>query len=106
MKKAEQRTIVPALLTAHEAAKMLTIGESTLWKMVKDGELPVVRLRRNVRFDPEALKAWIAQHNTTIAPPLPGEAGLSEKSEFSGCDQDPSVPLSRSNLWPAGVHGT
>jgi excisionase family DNA binding protein len=50
----------PLLLTLAEAAKLLAIGERTLWRLTDDGEIPVVRVgRRGVRYDRRDLVAWI-----------------------------------------------
>jgi excisionase family DNA binding protein len=47
------------LLTTPQAARSLAISERTLWDLTKRGEIPVVRIGRSVRYDPEDLKAWI-----------------------------------------------
>jgi excisionase family DNA binding protein len=47
------------LLTAPEAAKALAISERTVWQLTKDGELPVVRLGRSVRYDRRDLLDYI-----------------------------------------------
>ncbi len=55
----ENQTIIPLLLTPREAAKALNICERTLYAVTKAGGLPAVRIGRCVRYDPDALKAWI-----------------------------------------------
>jgi excisionase family DNA binding protein len=47
------------LLTAAEAAKLLAIGARTLWRLTDNGEIPVVRIGRAVRYDRRDLLAWI-----------------------------------------------
>jgi excisionase family DNA binding protein len=47
------------LLTAPQAAKVLAISERALWQLGKDGELPVVRLGRAVRYDRRDLLDFI-----------------------------------------------
>jgi predicted DNA-binding transcriptional regulator AlpA len=52
------------LLTALEAAKLLSVSEKTLWNNTTPrGTVPCVRfpMSRTVRYDPEALRAWIAE---------------------------------------------
>jgi excisionase family DNA binding protein len=39
------------LLRPHEAADWLKISERTLWTLNQRGELPAVRIGRNVRYD-------------------------------------------------------
>ncbi len=58
----QQRTepkVEPMLLTARQAAKVLTISERTLFSLTKAGEITAVRFGRNVRYDPRDLDAWI-----------------------------------------------
>ncbi len=48
------------LLRADEAARVLGIGRSKVFEMLRAGELPVVRMGRSVRIPRQALSAWIA----------------------------------------------
>ena len=50
---------VQLLLTAREAAKALAISERTLWTLTNHGDVPVVRLGRSVRYDPDDLRAFV-----------------------------------------------
>jgi excisionase family DNA binding protein len=54
-------TIVePKLLwTRREAAAALSISERTLWTLTDEGQIPCVRIRRSVRYDPVAVRSWI-----------------------------------------------
>jgi excisionase family DNA binding protein len=49
----------PKLLTARDAAKALAVCEKTLWAITDRGEIPVVRIGRSVRYDPQDLSRWI-----------------------------------------------
>ncbi len=49
---------VPALLTVHEAAERLRISEPTLWRHVKAGRLPAVRVGGLVRLEVRAVDAF------------------------------------------------
>ena len=49
----------PKLLTARDAAKALAVCEKTLWALTDRGEIPVVRIGRSVRYDPQDLSRWI-----------------------------------------------
>lgn len=49
------------LLTVEEAARRLGIGRTLAWQLVRQGELPVVRLGRCVRVPYQALQEWIAR---------------------------------------------
>jgi len=52
------------LLTATEAARVLSVSPRTVWSMTASGELPVVRVRRAVRYSVDALREWIASNQT------------------------------------------
>lgn len=47
------------LLRPREAAEALAVSERTLWTLTASGEIPVVRLNRAVRYDPQDLAAFI-----------------------------------------------
>ena len=49
----------PRLVNSREAARLLAVSPRTLWAMQKSGELPVVRIRRSIRFGVKDLEAWI-----------------------------------------------
>jgi excisionase family DNA binding protein len=49
----------PLLLTAREAARLLSISPRTLWTLTNRGELPAVRIGRAIRYDPVDLRHWI-----------------------------------------------
>ena len=54
-------TIVPELLTTAQAAKLLGIGERTLWRHSRSGTAPApVTIGGTVRFQRTKLLAWIA----------------------------------------------
>ena len=49
-------------LTVAEAARMLRIGKPTLLRMVRQGEIPHIRLGpKTIRFDLAAINAWRKQ---------------------------------------------
>jgi len=56
-------TLPKLLLTAREAAALLSISERTLWGISQPrGSLPVVRISKAaVRYDRRALERWINQ---------------------------------------------
>ena len=56
----KQTENIPRLLMdAHDTARALSICERTLATMTKAGEVPHVRVRTRVLYDPRALSAWI-----------------------------------------------
>ena len=52
----------PLLLTARQAAQVLGISPRTLFSLTKNGDLPVVRFGRLVRYSPNDLRDWIESH--------------------------------------------
>ena len=55
------RALRGALLTVPEVSERLKISEARVRELGRLGLLPVVRLGRQVRIDPERLDAWIAE---------------------------------------------
>ena len=47
------------LLSAAGLADFLSVSVSTVRRMTRDGQLPVVRVRTAVRYDPEAVVRWL-----------------------------------------------
>ena len=50
---------IPGLLRSDEAARLLAISPRKLWTLADDGEIPVVRIGRSVRYDPADLQDYI-----------------------------------------------
>ena len=60
--------VVPLLVTAKEAAKMLAVSERTLWTLGDSGTLPRVPIGpRCYRYDVADLLAWIAARKAEAA---------------------------------------
>jgi excisionase family DNA binding protein len=59
------------LLTPRELAELLGVSIETVLRKVRAGVLPAIRLPggRNgrIRFRPEAIEAWLVEHETTSA---------------------------------------
>jgi len=49
----------PLLINAREAAKLLAISERTLWTLMRNQEVPVVRIGRAIRYPLADLIAWV-----------------------------------------------
>lgn len=50
------------LLRTEDVVRVLRIGRTKVVAMIGSGELPVVRIGRNVRVPRAALERWIAAH--------------------------------------------
>ena len=51
------------LLNVKEIAEFLGVSERTVWSWVYTGEIPYIRVRRTVRFDPERVVAALERQN-------------------------------------------
>jgi putative molybdopterin biosynthesis protein len=49
------------LLTPQEVADVLKLGKSTIYQMVKRGELPHILINHSVRIPANALTKWIEE---------------------------------------------
>lgn len=47
------------LMTISEGAEVLNVPVERAYSMAREGLIPVVRLGRQVRLDPDQLEAWI-----------------------------------------------
>jgi excisionase family DNA binding protein len=67
---------MPTLLTIKEICGLLRCSVPTVKRLLKRGELPVVRVGRRVLVRQEAVDAWIRAHETPAtvsAPPRAAE---------------------------------
>jgi len=49
------------ILTIEEAAKFLQLSKRTLYKLVREGELPGKKILNKWRFERESLKRWVGE---------------------------------------------
>jgi excisionase family DNA binding protein len=65
-------TSFPQLLKADQAADLLTVSTDQLYVLVRDHDLPCVRMgTRVMRFRPEALIAWVEEGGVQAHPKQP-----------------------------------
>ena len=50
------------LLTAKQAAAALALGRRKIWSLTASGELPCVRIGKAVRYVPDDLARFVADH--------------------------------------------
>lgn len=53
------------LLTAEEAADLLRLNRNTLYELVREGQVPALRLGRSLRFHRGRLLDFARRGNTT-----------------------------------------
>lgn len=58
----QNQALVPLLLKANDAAKMLAISPRKLWTLTNCGEIRCVRIGGAVRYDPADLRSFIEKH--------------------------------------------
>ncbi len=79
----EQRTevVAPKLaLTPTEAAEALSLSRTTVYELIRNGTLPVVRVGRRMLLPVRALDEWLAVRSAVMLPasasvPLPSPPG-------------------------------
>jgi excisionase family DNA binding protein len=60
----ERHGMADTLYTRRQAAERLTISVPTLDRLIRTGELPVVRIGRSVRLAESDLHAYLTRHHT------------------------------------------
>jgi excisionase family DNA binding protein len=50
------------LLTIGEAAELLGLSESTVYRLARENKIPVVRIGASVRVNRRQLEEWIEKH--------------------------------------------
>jgi excisionase family DNA binding protein len=62
MHKESQVVVVnPAIMTVKEVAEYLRMSEAKVYRLVKEGALPVVRIGKTWRFRKDLLDEWIKE---------------------------------------------
>ena len=59
-----QPTIAPLLLRVDEAARLLSLGRSTVYELLASGALPVVKIGTVRRIPLAGLQDWVARQTT------------------------------------------
>ncbi len=56
------------MMTIREVAEYLSVHEKTIYRLVKSGELPALRVGGQWRFEKKVLDAWIQNRTNTETP--------------------------------------
>jgi excisionase family DNA binding protein len=56
-----------SLLTLKEVADLLRLTPQTLYKMLKKGSIPAVRVGSQWRFEQEQIRQWIAARSSSLS---------------------------------------
>lgn len=57
---------MPTLMTTEQTAAFLQLAPWTVRRKARDGQIPVLRIGRQWRFDPDRLREWLAQGCPTV----------------------------------------
>ena len=60
-KSIEKKNVELTILTVHEVAEYLRMSEAKVYRLVKEGGLPVVRIGKTWRFRKDLLDNWLSQ---------------------------------------------
>jgi excisionase family DNA binding protein len=60
--KKNEATDIPEIMTVHDAAEYLNCAPVTVQRLVRRGDLPGLRLGRQLRFRRKDIDQWIATH--------------------------------------------
>lgn len=63
--------VLPRLLTAPELAAQLGLTLTRTYAMARKGLMPAVWLGRQLRFEPNAIREWLATGGTPLPRPVP-----------------------------------
>lgn len=58
----EQNNVVdlqPRIMNVHELAEYLRVSEAKVYRMAKEGNLPVIRMGKSWRFRSDLIDEWI-----------------------------------------------
>jgi len=54
------------IMTLEETAKYLKIGNSTLYKMTREGKIPAVKIANQWRFRKEDINKWLVRKTKNL----------------------------------------
>ncbi len=55
------------LLTAQEAADILSLSYRTIKRLIAGNEIPHIRINRNIRFDKIELEKWLKTRSVKVS---------------------------------------
>jgi excisionase family DNA binding protein len=60
--------IAPVLLTVSQAAQALAVGRTTLYELIRGGELEVIRIGRSTRIPVDAIATYVDRQRRAAVP--------------------------------------
>ena len=65
--QADTEDLAPLLVTAPQAARILSIGRTALYQLIWDGQLTPIHIGRSVRFSVDELEAFVRNRLSAAA---------------------------------------
>ncbi len=59
------------LLTVRDVQEVTQLGRTKIYELMRDGELPYLKIGRSIRIRREALEAWLTQLEEELQQELP-----------------------------------
>jgi excisionase family DNA binding protein len=56
--------IASPIMTTPEVARYLQVHQSTLYKLIRRGQIPVFKIGSDYRFDRDTIKTWMADRTS------------------------------------------
>jgi excisionase family DNA binding protein len=63
---AHGRPSVESLLTINQTAATLGIARSSVYRLLRDGQLNAVRVGERVRIEPHAIREYLTRHRLVV----------------------------------------
>jgi len=51
----------PRMMTTAEVAKYLRVSRATVYRLVKEGKIPVSRISKHLRFRRDIIDRWVSE---------------------------------------------
>ena len=65
VEKTSKKKADPVIWTVHDVAEYLRMSEAKVYRLVKEQQLPVVRIGKTWRFRKDLLDEWLSQCTET-----------------------------------------
>ena len=59
--------VLPTFLTTEEVLECLKVTPRTVYRLIRSGELPAVRVGRQWRFKKTDLEVWLQGHSANLS---------------------------------------
>ena len=67
----DQIAAINRAITVPELSKLLHLGRTAIYDLVKRQAIPYIRIGYNVRFDPTGIAEWLRSKSSSVLPRTP-----------------------------------